>query len=395
MRTVTVLSKLRRIRFVLPLLVLIGSANAAHLTRLDTWVGEDIKKVAIAFESGPKFVAVVKRANNRLKVFAFTTYGGQLAVLDELPLSATITEAKITYAPLDERDYFVVASRKTNGEMRLDLVEMLEDGTLELVDKVFPPIQNATNDFSLASLQKNNASRFVLAVRNVGGALDLRGFQHDGTQISYKTFEGGQSAKQLAVQMNGGAIKDRVIVALRNPANDLKVLVFTWDAPDWGDLRWAGNNVQSGYPAGEVGDVEMLNHPGDDIVTAVQDAQGRLKLIRWTEHCPYTGPADDECEIIRLEDGSAGAADDIQIAEAPNIKGRYLTSHTRNNGTLRVIAWHKTNGELQQVGNNAASNEPLGVAVKSALGFARSGRAVTALRDGQDRLRLILWHINW
>ncbi|MDJ0806340.1 MAG: hypothetical protein QNJ78_05850 [Gammaproteobacteria bacterium] len=345
------------------LLVFTGSVLAdAHLTRQDAWVGENIKKVALAFENGPRFVAAVKRANNKMKLFSFTTFAGQLAELDSLPFSVSISEIKITYSPIGDRDFFITASRKENGQLRLDLIELHDDGALERVDKLVHVNMNVTNHISLASLGSYSGSnRFVVAAKEPSGLLDQRGYEHDGNQISWKTAEGGQSIERVAVQINAGSLEDRVIVGVRAPNNDLKVLVFKSGAPWWGDLNFAGNNVQSGYPAGAIESVNMPNtYPGNDIITAVQDSQDKLKLIRWTESCPYNGPSYDDCDLIRLEEGSAGAASNIRIAEAPNIKNRDLTTHKTSNGDLRVIAWRHNNGIIQNVGSNLTGNEPLG-----------------------------------
>ncbi len=325
-------------------------------------MGENIKKVALAFENGPRFVAAVKRANNKMKLFSFTTFAGQLAELDSLPFSVSISEIKITYSPIGDRDFFITASRKENGQLRLDLIELHDDGALERVDKLVHVNMNVTNHISLASLGSYSGSnRFVVAAKEPSGLLDQRGYEHDGNQISWKTAEGGQSIERVAVQINAGSLEDRVIVGVRAPNNDLKVLVFKSGAPWWGDLNFAGNNVQSGYPAGAIESVNMPNtYPGNDIITAVQDSQDKLKLIRWTESCPYNGPSYDDCDLIRLEEGSAGAASNIRIAEAPNIKNRDLTTHKTSNGDLRVIAWRHNNGIIQNVGSNLTGNEPLG-----------------------------------
>jgi hypothetical protein len=375
------------------LLCSVGHALAdADFTRLDTWVGHGIRQLDLAFEDGPRCVVAVERTDGQLKLFSFSTANGALSKLDDLLVPTVVSQVKITHVASGTRDYFIVVSRHQSGYLQLQTFELMNDGRIVTRDYALDTL--VTNNLAVAAhdLDHHYASLdFVVAARMANNKLLLRGYElgSDGTLIQKFDDSGYFDVERVALQIypvTGLWPGMNVLVASQAPGTgQLELRAWQWTY----ELNYLTDSMESNV---SVGTVSGLGMPGvaDDsqLLTAVRDAAGKLKLIRWKV---ALSPA----EIRRREDGQAGQAGIVRIAVAPNVSNRYLSAHESGNGDLRLIVWRRADGEIQKVGSNESSGEDLGTAKKIALGFAKSGRAVSAVRDGSDRLRLVLWHIAW
>jgi hypothetical protein len=365
----------------------------ADFTRLNTWIGQEagIKDVDIAFGTDRRFVAATRLADDRLKLFAFSVTGGVVEHLDSQAMNVRISKVKIiAHRHQDGRDIFLTATRNAGNRLRIDAFELLGDGTLGPVDHI--TLSEVKKPMDMAML---DGDRFVVVSVSPDGGLETRGFTFNTNWISHETSNyWGSPVNRVAVQgsFDLGSDTTNAIVGARNSlTGDLEVLAFGWTAPVLANIHWAGDNLNSGYPAGQIQNVSMPS--SGDVITAVRGSFDEIKLIRWdieVDNC-IGGYFPCDTDVIREQDGSGGIAYRVKIAKARNIANRYVTAHEKENGNLKVTGWHVQNTGIANVGGITSSADPQSISIAS----APYGRIVVAMQDGRNRLRVILYHIDW
>lgn len=132
--------------------------------------------------------------------------------------------------------------------------------------------------------------------------------------------------------------------------------------------------------AGKVGQTELHFVRSRRVVSAVQDAEGNLKLIVW-------GMGTNGA-FTRRGDAVAGSASEIALAEPrPDL---LVTACRDGDGNLRLISWLVTaNGELDRCFTATA-----GAVSRVAMASDRQGSVVTAVRDSEGDLKLIAWSVS-
>jgi hypothetical protein len=120
------------------------------------------------------------------------------------------------------------------------------------------------------------------------------------------------------------------------------------------------------------------------LVTAVRDGHGNLKLIVW--HVSADGR-----HIRRMGDASAGAISRVALATVDSRNGLVTTAVRDGSGNLKLIVWH-ISADGQQV--ERLADAFAGAISEVALVALRNNLVVTAVRDGSGNLKLIAWHIS-
>ncbi len=136
--------------------------------------------------------------------------------------------------------------------------------------------------------------------------------------------------------------------------------------------------------AGAVTEVAIAHLNGGRHVTAVRDAQGNLKLIRWDIH-------PDTKQLERKGEASAGAISKLALVDqSVGVKERVATAVRDSDGNLKVILWDaRANGEVIRVGEASA-----GAISDVALVKLDDGHFATAVRDSEGKLKLIVWNVD-
>ena len=170
----------------------------------------------------------------------------------------------------------------------------------------------------------------------------------------------------------------RVLTAIRTSEGNLRLMAWRINAN--GSIS---REDDSGNDAGEASSISMVVI-NDRALTAVRANDGNLKIISWS--VPVGGP------IRRLKDNAdqAGRASHITIRSIDN--DRFITAVRQSSGALRLIAWRLTaDGSLLRLQTSDEKDEEPDVS-EIALSV-RAGRAITAVRTSNGRLKLIDWQV--
>lgn len=223
---------------------------------------------------------------------------------------------------------------------------------------------------------------FLTSLRVVTGSIS----QTDGTAklIVWDTI--GKSTLNRRGDFELGAAKElkfglisstSFLVALRQADNRLKVIAF--QVAPTGQLVRRDDRL-----AGEISALDMTTTrgPSKRAVTAVCDAQGRLRLIAWAKN----GSADGSLEVERLGQAVGPEISALAVASAGNFKG--VLAAARVNGSLKLLPWRMTgNGGGFAQGASASAG-----VIGPELDVARlAGGVAASMIDGAGRLRIITW----
>ena len=145
--------------------------------------------------------------------------------------------------------------------------------------------------------------------------------------------------------------------------------------------------------AGDVTKVALTEIPDQRVVTALRTGEGNLKLIAWDVSNPVISRRqgdDDE----PLTDNTAGPIREVSITawepDAFTVGDDVAVAVRTNAGDLKIISWAVLpSGDFTRSGD---SGDLAGAADLVNISWSRiSKRLVTAIRDGDNNLRLITW----
>jgi Pregnancy-associated plasma protein-A len=265
--------------------------------------------------------------------------------------------------------------------------------------------------------------RVVTAVRTAGGNLKLIvwDISADGAQVTRKgEFEAGPATD---IKVCGFAI-DLVVTALRDDNDDLKLIAWQINANgeierkgsassdaiqslamcrisiDYAEyvvtavrenddnlkiIAWQltphGHFIRTGEA--DVGDVEMVSISSagiDCVATYIRDSDGNLKVILWQVTSE---------EIIRKGHATEGTIDGLSGC---NMDLDLSIAAVRTNGHLKVIAWQASDDQLvlERIGD---SGDDAGAVKEIATCRMGTDLLVTAVREADDKLKVILWEL--
>lgn len=194
------------------------------------------------------------------------------------------------------------------------------------------------------------------------------------------------AAGQISAVATAALGDARVVTAVRDGDGDLRLIV--WDVLANGAIRRVGTPADTDRTAtaGAISRLAITALGTSRVVTAVRDGAGKLRLIVWD--------VDQAGRVSRVGDSTpgfgtalAGAVRNVAITSLG--EARVVTAVRDGDGKLRVIAWGVSeNGFLTRLGTGTAG------AIHEVAVVATSDRqVVTAVRGGGRRLKLIAWEI--
>ena len=143
----------------------------------------------------------------------------------------------------------------------------------------------------------------------------------------------------------------------------------------------------SGDLAGEASKISLVSLNDHLFVTACRTGAGNLKLISWR--------LEDSGAFTRLADSGdlAGAVSEISLIGIPAGDGGRLTTAVRDgDGKLKLIVWNASGaGEFTRLGDSGAQ---AGAATKICSVRDSHGHILTSVRAGDASLVLISWAIS-
>jgi hypothetical protein len=186
----------------------------------------------------------------------------------------------------------------------------------------------------------------------------------------------------LSVSANVYAVSSNLVTAVQDSRGNLKVI--TWDVS-----TTSGNVTRKGSAsAGAVNLVSAVGMAPYRFATALQDSRGDLKVIAWD--------VDDDGNVTRKGDASAGAIDlvaatSISLGSAADvITNRLVTAVKDSRGNLKVIMWDvDSSGNVARKGSASAGT--VGLISVADMGL---GRFATAVQDSSGNLKVIVWDVD-
>ena len=172
---------------------------------------------------------------------------------------------------------------------------------------------------------------------------------------------------------------DMILTAVRDGDGKLRLIAWKVDS-NGGITRSSGPDGEGG----EISLVSVIDIQADMILTAVRDGDGKLRLIAWK--------VDSNGGITRSSgpDGEGGEITLLSIL--PLFHGSYTITAVRDgDGKLRLNLWHldSRTGSIKQYSDPDACTEQINLI--SLVHFFSESLVVTAVRDGDGKLRLIAW----
>jgi hypothetical protein len=174
---------------------------------------------------------------------------------------------------------------------------------------------------------------------------------------------------------------NRVVTSCRTSAGDLKLI--SWDVAANGAITRRGDSANQ---AGAATAIKLLAISGSLFVTACRAGNGNLKLISWRLNANGS--------FTRLFEGNAGAISEVSLLKLPlfGTTERIVTAVRDGDGDLKVIVWRvSSTGAFTRLGDSG-SLAGEATLIRSALD--PRGRVVTSVRDGSGDLKLITWGIS-
>lgn len=171
---------------------------------------------------------------------------------------------------------------------------------------------------------------------------------------------------------------------MRDSGGHLKLIV--WDVLQNGYLTRLGDSAQQGEAASLI----ALAGGGGYLITAIRDSNGKLKLISWKI-------SPDGKTVTRISDSAnqAGAVDGLSCVSLPHVGDifeddapRIITAVRTEAGALKLIAW--------RIGLDGTIQRKDSLDVPGTISSVRSVQfgydlGISAVRDGDGRLKLVTW----
>jgi hypothetical protein len=226
------------------------------------------------------------------------------------------------------------------------------------------------------------SGRLATAVRAADGSLKLISWRVSASgTVSRIGDSGTQAGAATSIDI---AVGGKTVTACRASSGDLKLI--SWDVPANGAPTRRGD---SGSQAGEATRIRIVALSAELFVTACRAADGDMRLISWRVAA--------DGAITRLRDSGDAAGEVTEIAMAVHQStgggGRVVTAVRDADGDLKVIVWSvSADGAISRIGDGGAG----GAGNATLIRVVRDAHAniVTAVRDGDGDLKLITWRIG-
>jgi hypothetical protein len=221
-------------------------------------------------------------------------------------------------------------------------------------------------------------ARVVTASRTSEGTLKLIAWEvsSSGDINKLDDAEAGEIG-QVAVQ---GLTTNIVATAVVDAEGNLKII--TWFVPDAGAIQRCDSKS-----AGAVSLVATARWHSGHMVTGVRDSNGNLKVIYW--HVTDNG------EVERMGHKSAGGVSSIAVIKEEGsfslADAEFITAVRDNSLNLKLIAWKvSVNGDVERLGDHTA-----GKIGRVSMAYIGAGRMAVAVKDASGNLKVITFMWRW
>lgn len=283
-------------------------------------------------------------------------------------------------------------SRNSNDVMfgtMSSIKRALTASDIDAVRSLYPIFTRLNDSGSLAGEIKSvkalrhNTQQVITAVRTANNTLKLISWRVNSAGRFTRSGDSGNSAGS-ASHIDMARIGNKYVTACR--AGSGRLFLISWD------VNASGSRLvrldDSGRLAGTATKIKVVALTSSLLLTACRASNGKLFLITWR--------LNSDGSFTRLHDSGnqAGTVNDISLIELPprGSSQRALTSVRMGNGKLRLIVWNiQNNGRISRSGD---SRNQAGTASQINTFLHPSGRVITSCRSGSGRLFLISWSIS-
>ncbi|MBS4189472.1 matrixin family metalloprotease [Bacillus sp. FJAT-49705] len=218
---------------------------------------------------------------------------------------------------------------------------------------------------------------FVTGCRAGNGDLLLISWKinSDGSLTRKKESRAGTVSE---ISLIKGFQSNHVITSVRDGNGNLKIIVWNVDGST-GEISQLGH-----AEAGEAKMIRAVRSSSGNIVTSLRDGNGNLKLIAWTI-------SPDGKKLTRLNDSGYQASEinDNALMSRPN--GIVISAVKTEDGILKLIAWKLESNGITRAGSSAEQAGTASLITICQEAFIDYAPIVTAVRDGNDNIKLISW----
>lgn len=337
------------------------------------------------FLSGNRAVTAVENSLHDLMLISWDFAGPGDIIRKHEVIEGSASNVKIV-AP--DSSHVVVACKDASGNLKLILYHVGITGTFTRLDDVTADniksldiAQTYGADKKIATLVRRDPDdRLKLLVWDVDWSTGSARLKH----LSSRLEDGTVSALALTSTSNFLG----VAAAVRTAEGTLKVIPYKLSAN--------GMTITRGddYEAGEVTSTLDITSIPKGVVAAMKDSNGVLRVISLE---------------TSTAGGIAGTKDfgvfntgisEVKIVRTPNAGGgNVITAIRAGNGNMQLVGWSMTDrgANIRQSGSSeTGSATKIGAAghFYSVAGQPPRDVLLTALRDGDNNLKLINWEVN-
>lgn len=247
---------------------------------------------------------------------------------------------------------------------------------------VRPLAESTAGEASVIRVRNANPEQAIVALRNGSGELELIGWRLPARDFAVRRAADTAAHPIKAQEVALAVIGQRAVTAVRSASGRLRL--DSWDlGADLSSIIWLH---ETGTAAGKADLITATVLGPDLVVTAVRNASGNLLLIVWRLE------SDGTLSRLNHEDAQAGEIDKLGLVtlDASNV----ITAVRNGSGHLQIIGWRiGADGSVERWATDGHAGDVSELAI-AALGGTGSNRdIVTAVRDGSDRLLLIVWRV--
>jgi hypothetical protein len=356
-----------------------AAGTFSRLADCGAGTASDIAVCPASTNSGPKYVASMRRGAGNLELIAFDPIGngtvnavvrtGDYENADDTDVTETV------FVNLDPGR--ILGAMRINNNLAV-ATYTVSDAATTLIQ---PIAEGSAGEVNGIAVQAFNDSEVLTALVNGSGNLELISWHTDPalTVVTRGADSGSQAgtAHEVALAIIGRT----AITAVQSGSN--KLLLISWNVPS--GLGSVTRLHDTGSAAGAASNIAITAVGTDIVVTAVRNGSGNLELISWRLESDQT--------LSRLNDSGSQAGTVSWVTIAAIDSGNVVTAVCNGSGNLELIGWSVgTDGSMNRWGD---SGSQAGAVSEIALTAVPSGSStsdvVTAVEDGSGNLLLITW----
>lgn len=261
-------------------------------------------------------------------------------------------------------DMVVTAVRTTGGTLKLIVWELVGDELVRRGDASGGTVANV-------SICRVGHTRVCTSCRDGSGSLLLRLWDvtEEGEVQHRDTASAGAIGRSAPIGLGPSVMATPVT----DSNGELKVIA--WGVSD------AGGLTRRGDASGGAADLVATDNWGRRFITALRNASGNLELIHWV--------VQDTGQVDRLGEIAAGAVSGIGVIRHHSLAASdhqiFMTAVRDGSGKLKLIAWRaNAEGSIERLGDLATD---IGCSKPSVAPLAL-GRHVVAFVDSANELRI-------